>query len=96
MSDALKKLPVAVDYVFFCAYVAHTHPAETPTINVAMLQNFLDALGSSGVAKTLKRIILVNPVPKQYGVHLGQPKNLMHKRDPRLEGEPWPRNFYYE
>ncbi|OQV10294.1 hypothetical protein CLAIMM_14314 [Cladophialophora immunda] len=57
MSDTLKKLPVAVDYVF-CAYLAHIHPAETPTINVAMLQNFLHALGSSGVVKTLKRVIL--------------------------------------
>ena len=59
-----------------------------------MLQNFLSALEQTGIVKKVKRIILVTGA-KQYGVHLGQPKNPMLESDPRLTGEPWPPNFYY-
>jgi nucleoside-diphosphate-sugar epimerase len=59
-----------------------------------MLQNFLSGLEQTGAVKTVKRIILVAGA-KQYGVHLGQPKNPMLESDPRLMGEPWPPNFYY-
>ncbi len=59
-----------------------------------MLQNFLTALEKTGAIKKVKRIILVTGA-KQYGVHLGQPKNPMLESDPWLRGEPWPPNFYY-
>lgn len=55
-----------------------------------MLQNFLSALPH---AKT-KRILLVTGA-KQYGVHLGQPKNPLLETDPWLTSEPFPPNFYY-
>lgn len=59
-----------------------------------MLQNFLSALVSTGAVRKVKRIILVTGA-KQYGVHLGQPKNPMLESDPWLTGKEWPPNFYY-
>jgi len=60
----------------------------------AMLKNFLDALEITGAAKKLKRVILTTGA-KQYGVHLGQPKNPMEESDPWIEGSDRPPNFYY-
>lgn len=65
----------------------------------AMLDNFLKALVKTGASKILKRIILVTGA-KQYGVHLGRPKNPMEESDPWLAsrpngGEDYPPNFYY-
>ena len=60
----------------------------------AMLSNFLDALDLTGVSKKLKRVILVTGA-KQYGLHLGRPKNPMIESDPRIEGPDRPPNFYY-
>ena len=59
-----------------------------------MLANFLDALDSTGTIKKLKRLILVTGA-KQYGLHLGRPKNPMQESDPRIEGPDRPPNFYY-
>jgi hypothetical protein len=59
-----------------------------------MLETFLQALDQTGAAKTLKRIILVTGA-KQYGVHLGVPKNPMVESDPWLLDERYPPNFYY-
>ena len=59
-----------------------------------MLQNFLDGLDKTGASKSLKRIILITGA-KQYGVHLGQPKNPMLESDPWLRDSKWPPNFYY-
>ncbi|KAI9756105.1 MAG: hypothetical protein M4579_003992 [Chaenotheca gracillima] len=60
----------------------------------AMLQNFLDALTITGADKKMKRLILTTGA-KQYGVHLGPPKNPMEETDPRFEGPNRPPNFYY-
>ena len=43
-----------------------------------MLTNFLDALDATGASQKLKRIILVTGA-KQYGLHLGRPKNPMQE-----------------
>jgi nucleoside-diphosphate-sugar epimerase len=59
-----------------------------------MLKNFLGALVKTGAAKQLKKIILVTGA-KQYGVHLGRPKNPMVESDPWLRDSKWPPNFYY-
>lgn len=59
-----------------------------------MLANFLDALAITGAEKKLKRVILTTGA-KQYGVHLGPVKVPMEETDPWLEGEDWPKNFYY-
>ena len=59
-----------------------------------MLSNFLDALDSTGASKKLKRVILVTGA-KQYGLHLGRPKNPMVESDPRIDGPDRPPNFYY-
>jgi nucleoside-diphosphate-sugar epimerase len=59
-----------------------------------MLDTFLRALDKTGAAKNLKRIILVTGA-KQYGVHLGQPKNPMLEFDPWLRSSDYPPNFYY-
>jgi hypothetical protein len=59
-----------------------------------MLDNFLQALEKTGAAKNLKRIILVTGA-KQYGVHLGVPKNPMEESDPWLTDSKYPPNFYY-
>ena len=60
----------------------------------AMLDNFLQALDKTGAAKSLKRIVLVTGA-KQYGVHLGRPKNPMEESDPWLTDSKYPPNFYY-
>lgn len=59
-----------------------------------MLKNFLDALDITGASKKLKRVILTTGA-KQYGVHLGTPKQPMEESDPWIEGEGRPPNFYY-
>jgi hypothetical protein len=59
-----------------------------------MLENFLKALEITGAVNELKRIILVTGV-KQYGVHLGLPKNPMVETDPWLTDSKYPPNFYY-
>lgn len=59
-----------------------------------MLNNFLDALEITGATKKVKRVILTTGA-KQYGVHLGQPKQPMEESDPWVEGEGRPPNFYY-
>ena len=59
-----------------------------------MLKNFLDALEITGASKKLKRVILTTGA-KQYGVHLGQPKNPMEESDPWIQGPDRPPNFYY-
>ena len=59
-----------------------------------MLKNFLDALEITGAAKKLKRVVLTTGA-KQYGVHLGPPKQPMEESDPWIEGPGRPPNFYY-
>ncbi len=81
--------------MFFCAYLADPDPDIVFKINVQMLQTFISVLRETGAMRSLKRIILVTGL-KQYGVQLGQPKQPMHETDAWLEGEPWPKNFYYK
>lgn len=59
-----------------------------------MLENFLHALEINGTASIVKRIVLVCGA-KQYGVHLGRPKNPMEESDPWLPEPPFPPNLYY-
>ena len=59
-----------------------------------MLQNFLEALEITGALKNVKRVVLVTGA-KQYGLHLGRPKNPMLESDPRVDGADRPPNFYY-
>jgi nucleoside-diphosphate-sugar epimerase len=82
------------EYIFFAAYLAKDSEQEAWDVNGAMLDNFLQALVQTGAIKDVKRIILVTGC-KQYGVHLGVPKNPMLEDDPWLEGNEWPPNFYY-
>ncbi|KZW01957.1 NAD(P)-binding protein [Exidia glandulosa HHB12029] len=82
------------EYVFFAAYLQQDSEEESTRVNGDMLDNFLKALLINGTASKLKRIILVTGA-KQYGVHLGRPKNPMHESDPWLPEPPNPPNFYY-
>lgn len=59
-----------------------------------MLKNFLDALKLTGASTNIKRVILTTGA-KQYGVHLGRPKNPMEESDKWLTDSKWPPNFYY-
>ncbi|RYP35906.1 hypothetical protein DL767_003595 [Monosporascus sp. MG133] len=97
MSKSLSHIP-PVTHIFFCAYLANPDEAEAARINGSMLSNFLEALTKSGQTKELKRIVLTCGL-KQYGVHLGQPKNPMREDDDPslfwLEQEDRPPNFYY-
>lgn len=90
---------VSADYVFFCAYLAKDDPDEAAKCNGQMLSNFIDALKSTGAIQKLKRFVLTCGF-KQYGVHLGLPKQPMIEEDPLIEknigGVDWPANFYYE
>ncbi|KAI9860194.1 MAG: hypothetical protein M1813_006304 [Trichoglossum hirsutum] len=92
------------EYLFFAAYLQRDTEQEnwdangailgTLTDAGAMLKNFLDALAITGAEKKLKRVILATGA-KQYGVHLGPPKNPMEETDPWVEGPDRPPNFYY-
>lgn len=85
---------VEAEYVFFAAYLQKDTDQENWDVNGAMLQNFLDALSLTGASKTLERVILTTGA-KQYGVHLGPPKQPMEETDPWIEGPSRPPNFYY-
>lgn len=82
------------DYIFFTAYLAKDDEGEATKVNGDMLQNFLDALKITGASKGVKRIILTTGA-KQYGVHLGTPKNPMEESDRWLSDSDRPPNFYY-
>lgn len=85
-------------YVFFCAYLARDREDEAARVNRAILDNFLNALSQTGHLKSIKRIIFTCGL-KQYGVHLGRPKNPMEESDARLlpgDENNWPPNFYYD
>ena len=85
---------VEAEYLFFAAYLQKDSDQENWDVNGAMLQNFLDALDVTGASKTLKRVILTTGA-KQYGVHLGCPKQPMEESDPWIDGPGRPPNFYY-
>ena len=85
---------VSGEYVFFTAWVNKNSEDENTKANGDMLRNFLDALEKTGAVENLKRVILVTGC-KQYGVHLGRPKNPMFESDPWLRDSKWPSNFYY-
>ncbi|KAL6721078.1 hypothetical protein ACLMJK_000178 [Lecanora helva] len=85
---------IEAEYVFFAAYLEKGSEQENWDVNGAMLKNFLDALELTGASKKLKRVILTTGA-KQYGVHLGRPKQPMEESDPWLDGEGRPPNFYY-
>ncbi|KAL8674759.1 MAG: hypothetical protein Q9168_000843 [Polycauliona sp. 1 TL-2023] len=85
---------IEVEYIFFAAYLQKDTEQENWDVNGAMLKNFLDALEITGAIQKLKRVILTTGA-KQYGVHLGPPKQPMEESDPWIEGPGRPPNFYY-
>ncbi|KAF3004839.1 hypothetical protein E8E13_004588 [Curvularia kusanoi] len=85
---------VSGNVVFFAGYMQKDTEQENWDVNGAMLSNFLQALVKTGAVKSLERILLVTG-GKQYGVHLGAPKNPMLESDPWLTDSKWPPNFYY-
>jgi len=93
--DMAKQLQdVKGEYLFFAAYFQQESEDKEWEVNGNMLSNFLAGLEITGAATNLKRITLVTGA-KQYGVHLGQPKNPMFESDPWLRDSAWPPNFYY-
>ncbi|KAK3336346.1 hypothetical protein B0T19DRAFT_36331 [Cercophora scortea] len=82
------------EYVFFAAYLQKDTEQENWNVNGDMLESFLKALEITGAVRSIKRVILVTGA-KQYGVHLGQPKNPQLESDPWLRDARWPPNFYY-
>ena len=83
---------VQAEYLFFAAYLQKDSEHENSDVNGATLKNFLDALDITGASKKLKRIILTTGV-KQYGVHLGEPKQPMEESDSWIDGPGRPPNF---
>jgi nucleoside-diphosphate-sugar epimerase len=92
MADDLKS--VRGEYVFFAAYMQKDTEQENWDVNGAILSNFLQALVKTGAIQDVKRIILLTGA-KQYGVHLGAPKQPMLESDEWLTDSKWPPNFYY-
>lgn len=80
--------------VFYAGYMEKATEQENWDTNGAMLSNFLQALVRTGAIDGVERIVLVTGA-KQYGVHLGAPKNPMLESDPWLTDSKWPPNFYY-
>ncbi|KAJ4351000.1 hypothetical protein N0V95_004234 [Ascochyta clinopodiicola] len=81
-------------HVFFAAYIQKETEQENWDVNGAILSNFLQALVKTGAIDSVQRIILLTGA-KQYGVHLGVPKQPMLESDPWLTDSKWPPNFYY-
>ncbi|KAK5006345.1 hypothetical protein LTR28_006603, partial [Elasticomyces elasticus] len=71
---------IEAEYIFFAAYLAKDSEEEATKINGDMLENFLKALVLTDASKKIKRVILTTGA-KQYGVHLGVPKNPMEESD---------------
>lgn len=92
MANDLKN--VRGEYIFFAAYLAQDKEEDAWEVNGRMLSNFLCALEKTGAVSEVKRIILVTGA-KQYGVHLGVPKQPMLEDAPWLTSSEWPPNFYY-
>jgi nucleoside-diphosphate-sugar epimerase len=93
MANDLKS--VRGEYVFFAAYLAQDKEDDAWEVNGRMLSNFLAALEKTGAINDIKRFILVCGA-KQYGVHLGMPKQPMQEDAPWLtDTSKWPPNFYY-
>lgn len=97
MAKSLSHIPV-VTHIYWCAYQADPDEGEAARINGSMLSNFLSALKQTGQMVELQCFVLICGL-KQYGVHLGQPKNPMREDDAPslfwLEQEDRPPNFYY-
>ncbi|KAL2153816.1 hypothetical protein VTH82DRAFT_2491 [Thermothelomyces myriococcoides] len=81
---------IEAEYIFFAAYLQKDTEQENWQVNGDMLSNFLSAVSHANT----KRILLVTGA-KQYGVHLGQPKNPLFETDPWLTSDAFPPNFYY-
>ncbi|KAI1662287.1 hypothetical protein F4813DRAFT_385000 [Daldinia decipiens] len=82
MSKSLSHIP-PVTRIYFCAYLANSDEGEASHINGSMLSNFLEALIKSSQTCELEHLSLTCGL-KQYGVHQGQPKNLMREDDEEL------------
>ncbi|KAI1486177.1 hypothetical protein F5X96DRAFT_656349 [Biscogniauxia mediterranea] len=97
MAKSLTHIPPPT-HIYFCAYLENPDEAEASRINGGMLSNFLSALVKTGQIVELQRFMLTCGL-KQYGVHLGQPKNPMFEDDDAslvwLEQADRPPNFYY-
>jgi nucleoside-diphosphate-sugar epimerase len=85
---------VTGSHVFFAAYIQKETEQENRDVNGAILSNFLQALVKTGAIEGVERIILLTGA-KQYGVHLGAPKQPMLESDSWLTDSKWPPNFYY-
>ncbi|KAL9026122.1 MAG: hypothetical protein Q9180_007535, partial [Flavoplaca navasiana] len=70
---------IQVDYVFFAAYLQKDTEQENWDVNGKT------RIKITGTMNKLKRVILTTGA-KQYGVHLGPPKQPMEESDPWIEG----------
>ncbi|KAF6219270.1 hypothetical protein HO133_005095 [Letharia lupina] len=86
-------IPIELE-ALFAAYLQKDSDEESWNVNGATSANFLNALDITGASKKLKPVILTTGA-KQYGVHLGCPKQPMEESDRWIEGEGRPSNFYY-
>ncbi|KAF1362389.1 hypothetical protein EJ07DRAFT_163640 [Lizonia empirigonia] len=77
---------VHASHVFFAAYIQKDTEQENWDVNGEILSNFLQALVKTDAIKTVERIILLTGA-KQYGVHLGVPKQPMLESDPKISKE---------
>lgn len=82
-----------ISYVFYSAYLADDDEDKATEINSNMLRNLLEGLQEADPG-SLKRVVLTSGY-KFYGVHLGEVIVPMEENDPRVEGKPYPSNFYY-
>ncbi|ORY12819.1 NAD dependent epimerase/dehydratase family protein-like protein [Clohesyomyces aquaticus] len=98
IASILKQKGVKADYVFFYSYIQvqpkeggglWSDAEEMCRVNLALLQNFLDALPQADI--TPKRIMLQTGA-KNYGIHFGPAATPQEESAPRVELEP---NFYY-
>lgn len=76
-------------HLVFAAYIERATARELSQVNLALLENTLDALASSGAP--LRHVTLYQG-GKAYGAHLGYFNSPAKERDPRLI-QP---NFYYD
>ncbi|GAB7350444.1 hypothetical protein MBLNU459_g1050t2 [Dothideomycetes sp. NU459] len=98
IAEKLRTNGIKADYVFFFSYVQPSPKEgggiwsdvdELVRVNKLLLSNFLEALP---IANVVPKRIMLQTGAKNYGVHLGPPKQPSRETDPRVTLEP---NFYY-
>lgn len=98
MAQNLSKIP-GIHYIFFCAYVPDEDPRVAGYLNKQLMNNFLIALGISGLKTHVKRFVLSQDYWR-YGPYYGCMKQPCEETDHIVSGnrtgQVWPMSYFHE